>query len=264
LPVLSVRELVVRPVSEQALAAAAPSGANPGGGLLEVVWTSLQHNGADTVGVRSVWSLRPDAELPAAVSGAVHEALRVIQEHLSSDGVLAVVTRGAVALPNEAVSDLAGAAVWGLVRSAQAEHPGRIVLIDSDDSVSVQEALRHREPQLVVRSGTVYGARLVRASSPVLELPKGLWRLRAGAGGTLEELTARHCERVELGPGQVRVAVGAVGVNFRDVMLALGMYPGSGDLGVEGAGVVVEVGAAVTGLSVGDAVMGQLGAAASE
>lgn len=264
LPVLSVRELVVRPVSEQALAAAAPSGANPGGGLLEVVWTSLQHNGADTVGVRSVWSPRPDAELPAAVSGAVHEALRVIQEHLSSDGVLAVVTRGAVALPNEAVSDLAGAAVWGLVRSAQAEHPGRIVLIDSDDSVSVQEALRHREPQLVVRSDTVYGARLVRASSPVLELPKGLWRLRAGAGGTLEELTARHCERVELGPGQVRVAVGAVGVNFRDVMLALGMYPGSGDLGVEGAGVVVEVGAAVTGLSVGDAVMGQLGAAASE
>lgn len=82
--------------------------------------------------------------------------------------------------------------------------------------------------------------------------------------GTLEELTARPCERMELGAGQVRVAVGAVGVNFRDVMLALGMYPGSADLGVEGAGVVVEVGPGVTELSVGDAVMGQLGAAASE
>lgn len=264
LPVLSVRELVVRAVSEQALLAGAPAGAKPGGGLLEVIWTPLQHNGADAVGVQSVWASQSDGQLPGAISDAADRSLRVLQEHLSSDGVLAVVTRGSVALGSEAVSDLAGAAVWGLVRSAQAEHPGRIVLIDSDDSIPVEEALRHGEPQLLVRSGTVYGARLVRASSSLLELPEGMWRLTAGAGGTLEELTARRCERAELGPGQVRVAVGAVGVNFRDVMLALGMYPGSGDLGVEGAGVVVEVGAGVTELSVGDAVMGQLGAAASE
>ncbi|KQH79052.1 polyketide synthase [Mycobacterium gordonae] len=264
LPVLSVRELVVRAVSEQALLAAAPVGAKPGGGLLEVMWTPLPHNGTDAMTVKSVWTPQPDADLPGAVSDAAHRALRALQEHLSSDGVLAVVTHGATALANEAVSDLAGAAVWGLVRSAQAEHPGRIVLIDSDDSVPVGEALRHGEPQLIVRSGTAYGARLVRASSSVLELPEGLWRLGAGAGGTLEELTARPCERMELGAGQVRVAVGAVGVNFRDVMLALGMYPGSADLGVEGAGVVVEVGPGVTELSVGDAVMGQLGAAASE
>ncbi len=52
---------------------------------------------------------------------------------------------------------------------------------------------------------------------------------------------------VELATGQVRVAVGAVGVNFRDVLVALGMYPGGGELGVDGAGVVVEVGPGVTG-----------------
>ena len=264
LPVLSVRELVVREISEQALLAAAPVGAKPGGGLLEVVWTPLQSNGAAATRVTSVWTLSSDTRMPEAVPAAVSRALRVLQDHLSSDGVLAVVTRGAAALPNEAVSDLAGAAVWGLVRSAQAEHPGRIVLIDSDDSVPVEEALRPGEPQLLVRSGTVYGARLARASSSVLELPQGLWRLGAGAGGTLEELTARRCDRAEVGPGQVRVAVGAVGVNFRDVMLALGMYPGTGDLGVEGAGVVVEVGPGVTEVSVGDAVMGQLGAATAE
>ena len=52
-----------------------------------------------------------------------------------------------------------------------------------------------------------------------------------------------------LGPGEVRVAVRAAGVNFRDVLNVLGMYPGdAGRLGHEGAGVVVEVGPDVTGL----------------
>ena len=41
-------------------------------------------------------------------------------------------TRGAVALPGEDVTDLAGAAVWGLVRAAQTEHPGRVVLVDTE------------------------------------------------------------------------------------------------------------------------------------
>ncbi|BBX96266.1 hypothetical protein MLAC_15600 [Mycobacterium lacus] len=69
---------------------------------------------------------------------------------------------------------------------------------------------------------------------------------------------------MELGAGQVRVAVAAVGVNFRDVLVALGMYPGGGQIGVEGAGVVVEVGPGVAGLAVGDAVMGLLGVVGSE
>ena len=45
---------------------------------------------------------------------------------------LLVVTRGAVALPGEDITDLGAAAVWGLVRSAQTENPGRIVLADID------------------------------------------------------------------------------------------------------------------------------------
>ncbi|WP_019695538.1 type I polyketide synthase, partial [Mycobacterium avium] len=73
-----------------------------------------------------------------------------------------------------------------------------------------------------------------------------------------------RCPRTELADGQVRVAVAAVGVNFRDVLVALGMYPGGGRLGAEGAGVVVEVGPAVTGLAVGDPVMGLLGVVGSE
>ena len=55
----------------------------------------------------------------------------------------------------------------------------------------------------------------------------------------------------------MRVAVRAVGVNFRDVLVALGMYPDRcAVMGGEGAGVVVEVGPEVAGVAVGDRVMG--------
>ena len=75
----------------------------------------------------------------ASAHAATHEALGVLQSWLSGEaaGVLVVLTRGAVGLTGEDVADLAGAAVWGLVRSAQAEHPGRVVLVDSDGSVDI-------------------------------------------------------------------------------------------------------------------------------
>ncbi|WP_420710051.1 MDR/SDR family oxidoreductase, partial [Streptomyces sp. NRRL B-1347] len=50
----------------------------------------------------------------------------------------------------------------------------------------------------------------------------------------------------------------AAGVNFRDPLIALGMYPGDAVMGTEGAGVVVEVGSDVTDLAVGDRVLGLL------
>ncbi len=61
-----------------------------------------------------------------------------------------------------------------------------------------------------------------------------------------------------LGVGEVRVGVRAAGLNFRDVLIALGMYPGTASLGSEGAGVVLEVGPGVEGLCVGDRVMGMM------
>jgi NADPH:quinone reductase-like Zn-dependent oxidoreductase/NADP-dependent 3-hydroxy acid dehydrogenase YdfG/acyl carrier protein len=174
-------------------------------------------------------------------------------------------THGAVGLAGEDVTDLAGAAVWGLVRSAQAEHPGRVVLVDSDGSVDVGDVIGCGEPQLVVRSGVVHSARLASVGADaVLELPAGGWRLAAGGGGTLEDVVVAPARPAELAAGQVRVAVAAVGVNFRDVLVALGMYPGGGELGAEGAGVVVEVGPEVHGLAVGDAVLGLFGLVGSE
>ena len=264
LPILSVRELVVRPVSTAQLLAAAP---RVGGGLLEVAWSpvSLEPNGISADGM-VVWEPSPFADgVVGVVHSATHEVLGVLQSWLAGDGsgVLVVMTHGAVGLAGEDVTDLAGAAVWGLVRSAQAEHPGRVMLLDSDGSLDVAEVIGCGEPQLVVRSGVAHAARLTPARS-ALELPAGEWQITAGGAGTLEDLVVRSSPRAELSAGQVRVAVAAVGVNFRDVLVALGMYPGGGELGVEGAGVVVEVGPEVQGLAVGDAVLGLFGLVGSE
>jgi polyketide synthase 12 len=103
---------------------------------------------------------------------------------------------------------------------------------------------------------------LVHAGVPVeLAWPAGepAWRLGVGRAGTLESVSVVPCpEALEpLGPGQVRVSVRSAGVNFRDVLIALGMYPDEGVFaGSEGAGVVVEVASDVTSVSVGDRVLG--------
>ena len=268
LPVLSVRELLTRPVSAQQLSAAvARSG---GGELLEVVWSPMVLSSNDFAADVEVFELAADAAGAAASAhAATHEVLGVLQSWLAGDraGKLAVLTRGAVGLAGEDVSDLAGAAVWGLVRSAQAEHPGRVVLVDSDGSLDIGTVIGCGEPQLVVRGGVVYHARLKPVGpQPALRLPEApsVWRLAAGGAGTLEDLVVQSCPREELAAGQVRVGVAAIGVNFRDVLVALGMYPGAADLGAEGAGIITEIGPGVTGLAVGDAVLGILGLAGSE
>ncbi|OBH22452.1 polyketide synthase [Mycobacterium sp. E1319] len=265
LPVLSVRELVTRAVSAEQLTAAAAARSG-GGELLELTWTPITVG--DSAVAVEVWDARREgaAALPS-VYAATHEALGVVQSRLAGAGTLAVLTRGAVGLPGEDAPDLAGAALWGLMRSAQAEHPGRVVLVDSDGSLDVGTAVATGEPQVLVRDGTAYSARLRPVPArPELTLPAppAVWRLAAGGTGTLEELTVRSGPPAELAAGQVRVAVAAAGVNFRDVLVALGMYPGAAELGAEGAGTVTEVGPGVTGLGVGDVVMGIFGLTGSE
>ncbi|OMC29082.1 type I polyketide synthase [Mycobacterium colombiense] len=265
LPLLSVRSLAMRPVAAGQLTAVP---AQRSEGLLDVTWSPVALGAGGGGAEPTLWELGDHGgDVVKAVHAAAAEILAALQSWLRDDnaGVLAVQTRGAVALAGEEVSDLAGAAVWGLVRSAQAEHPGRMVLIDSDGSVDAGTVIDCGEPQVVVRQGVAYAARLRPVRSGIaVALPSAGWRLDAGGEGTLEDLIVSPCARTELTGGQVRVAVAAVGVNFRDVLVALGMYPGGGQLGAEGSGVIVEVGPDVTGLAVGDAVMGLLGVVGSE
>jgi polyketide synthase 12 len=183
-----------------------------------------------------------------------------------ADSRLVLVTEGAIAaVDGEDVPGLAYAPVWGLARSAQSESPGRLLLVDLDGQESSWGALGGvcglDESQIAVRAGEVLAARLARVESgEMLTAPVGAeaWRLDIQERGTLENLALVECADAlgALAEGQVRVAMRAAGLNFRDVLIALDMYPGEGVLGSEGAGVVVEVGPGVEDLAVGDRVMG--------
>ncbi|MES4903299.1 SDR family NAD(P)-dependent oxidoreductase, partial [Streptomyces sp. NPDC000395] len=214
----------------------------------------------------------PDDTTVTDVHTRTRQALDLLQGWLGETrlaGVrLAVVTCGAVATgPAEGVTDLAGAAICGLVRSAQAEEPERILLVDLDPSLESRAALPPAvalgEPQVAIRGGHPKVARLVRAHPQGDALPtpargSGGWRLDSVEPGTLQGLApvASPAATEPLAPRQVRIEVRAAGLNFRDVLVALGMVPGQRGLGSEGAGVVLEVGPEVADLAPGDRVTG--------
>ncbi|WP_327045437.1 type I polyketide synthase [Microbispora sp. NBC_01189] len=194
-PVLSADSLTLRPISaEQASSPALPEN------LYRVEWSPLPVSAAhpstaEVVVVRSEPGVSADA-----VRGATHAVLSALRswpgEESPADAVLAVVTSGAVGLPGEDVADLAGAAVWGLVRSAQSELSGRVVLVDTDGSVDVPVVVASGEPQVVVRDGVIYAARLARVPAGARDAETAGFGdgavLVTGGTGALGELVVRH------------------------------------------------------------------------
>ncbi|MFE5212937.1 SDR family NAD(P)-dependent oxidoreductase, partial [Streptomyces sp. NPDC056600] len=170
-PVLSVASVVLRELPATALTAAADP-------LYAVEWRPAP--AGSTAPVRDA-STRPVAvariENVADAHDAAGRALALVQERLASgaagDGPLALVTTGAcAAVEQDTVPGLASAAVWGLVRAAQSEHPGRFVLVDTDGTAESERALHAAlatgEPQVAVRRGQVLVPRLARIASPPL------------------------------------------------------------------------------------------------
>jgi len=284
-PVATIGSLVLRPVAADALDSAR---ATVNDSLFRIDWTPvpLAEPGPQLTALGTALGTAGLAEAPAAVlyeavstatgTARVRELTTGVLDALHTwaaepaleSAVLVVATRGAVAAHGaDTVRDPAGAAVWGLVRSAQSENPDRIVLVDLDEDPASAEALRAAvatgEPQLALRAGGASVPRLARVTADdALAIPAGTgdWHLDVTERGTLANLALIPGTggAAPLEVGQVRVSVRAAGVNFRDVMITLGMYPGEAALGGEGAGVVLEVGPGVTGLAPGDRVMGLL------
>jgi hypothetical protein len=210
LPVASVESLILREISQAELAAArialqdslfelswVPA---PATNAAPVTWTNWDMLGADDVVPEVVVLATEPGSDASAVHVEVHGALEVLRTWLASDrfahSTLMVVTKGAVAVGGGEIADLAGAAVWGLVRSAQSENPGRIVLADLDDSAAIALALATGESQVAIRGGVVRVARLTKVSGQPdnNKVAFGLdgTVLLTGETGMLGKLFARH------------------------------------------------------------------------
>jgi acyl transferase domain-containing protein/acyl carrier protein len=218
-PVMSVASLVTRTVSTKQLALV--GGAATPDALLEVKWSPLRtrtvepstkrfarwsdlSESSDVPDVVTIDSRQdPTADAVESVHAELARVLAVVQAWLTEErfsaSTLLIRTRGAMALAGETVTDLAGAAVWGLVRSAQSEDPGRIVLVDADGEVDVAELLSTGESQIVVRARTPHAARLTRVQPPsiaaealgAIGLGHGAVLITGGTGG-LGAVLARH------------------------------------------------------------------------
>ncbi|WP_327095842.1 SDR family NAD(P)-dependent oxidoreductase [Nocardia vinacea] len=222
-PVLS-GEMTTRPMPVAQLAATAAGAGGAAAAVLELVWSPTESESpvADSevgrwdrlgpespvpplvvVEAGSGWTDHTGADVVTTTHAEVARMLEVVQAWLGQDRFassrLVVATRGAVALPGEDVTDFAGAAVWGLVRSAQSEDPGRIHLVDTD--IRIDERLGAQaatEPQVVVRAGVAHTARLGRptvvsptTSGEASAFGTGTVLITGGTGG-LGAVVARH------------------------------------------------------------------------
>jgi myxalamid-type polyketide synthase MxaB len=245
-------------------------------------------------GVVHLWSLDLAAPDDAAADGwddmqrrGCGSVLQLIRQlarfHFSRPPGLWLATQGAQAVGDrQAAMSIGQSPLWGLGRVAALEHPElacRMIDADpADDATAVAAQLVQElmgsadDDQVAYRGGQRLVARLEHAvdvlsdagspdSTGPLSIPAaGPFRLRLGAAGSLDALRYESCRRPSPQPGQVEVRVCATGLNFSDVLKALGLYPGITDeivpLGIECAGVVTALGTGVERFRVGDAVMG--------
>jgi NADPH:quinone reductase-like Zn-dependent oxidoreductase len=158
------------------------------------------------------------------------------------------------------------AAPWGVVRTLQLEHPELQALgIDLDpespeeslDTIIAQLENGGPQPEIAVRAGELWVSRLVRhrlepAGSAAVEPCRWV----PGTEGTFEQFVRQPLVRRQPGAGEVEIAIHATGLNLRDVLNVLGLYPGvKPPLGGECAGIVSAVGAGVAHLKVGQRVL---------
>jgi acyl transferase domain-containing protein/NADPH:quinone reductase-like Zn-dependent oxidoreductase/thioesterase domain-containing protein/acyl carrier protein len=192
------------------------------------------------------------------------------------------VTTGANAVDGTGATHIAieQAPLLGLVRVAALEHPDlRPRLVDLDPAEEAAEAAAaalsnelmtaQADGEIAFRGGRRYSARLVRHASAIadasggdeLSIPAGKpFQLRITKAGSFDALRYVPVHREPPEAGQVEIEVRATGLNFSDVLKALGLYPGIKDeivpLGIEASGVVTAVGPGVDRLRVGDEVLG--------
>lgn len=238
---------------QRAFATASEQGAPVSG----IVWRSAGHPELDTDP-----STRLEAEVAALLAAAQTGAADGLR------GGLWIVTEQAVATePGEPV-DPVQSALWGFGRTLIAEQPTlRVRLVDGDGGEESLSWLAGAlgapvvEPEMAVRQGRFLVSRLLHwARSGQLPMPRSEdYVLAPTERGAIDNLRLIEKEVSAPEPNEVQVRIEAAGLNFRDVLNVLGLYPGDpGPIGGDLCGVITEVGSEVTGFEVGQRVFGSM------
>jgi acyl transferase domain-containing protein/acyl carrier protein len=215
----------------------------------------------------------PTAEQIARLEAEIENLLSVVHTAQTDNSVklpggLWIVTERAVATESGEPVDPVQAALWGLGRTTLNEEPAlRSKLVDIDGSAEAVRLLTGLlatpvdEPELALRQGKVLASRLLQWSrSGHLTVPRADdYALLPTERGAIDNLRLTEKEVSPPDEGYVQVRVEAAGLNFRDVLNVLGLYPGDpGPVGGDFAGTVTQLGDGVTGLEVGQRVYGSM------
>lgn len=226
-------------------------------------------------GVAYLWGLRDGVAGETAApnrqscAGLLHLTQALAARKCTTANRLWIVTRGCQATGAEfGPVAVAQAPLWGMGRVMMREQPElRPTLIDLDPAAGENDAaallpvlhveVRDAEQQIVVRENQRYVARLVAGKTKprrkVLDIPSYPYELDFTGRGILDNLKFRPQKRRRPGPGEVEIQIYATGLNFRDVLNALGQL--SSDVGLECSGVIVACGDGVDDFAVGAAVV---------
>ncbi len=216
----------------------------------------------------------PTAELNARLEGQIESLLGAAQTALAEQksslpGGLWIITEGAVATePGEPV-DPVQAALWGFGRTVIAEQPTlRCRLVDQESAAEeftgwLTEALGSpvTEPELAVRQGKFLVPRMLHwARTGHLPMPRSDdYVLAPTERGAIDNLRLTEKVVTPPAPNEVQVRIEAAGLNFRDILNVLGLYPGDpGPIGGDLCGIVTEIGSEVNGFEIGQRVFGSM------
>ena len=222
------------------------------GGVLQLVRTLSR---SATLGSSPLWFVTAGAQPIAAEVGGNSSPIAVEQSPLIGLGRVAALELPdlrprLIDLDPSTISKQANDAATVIAQELNAAvHEGEVAYRDGKRFV----ARLDRSPSIAAESAT--------STSAALAIPRGAFQLRitqAGLARCAEVYVRSSASRPP--PGQVEIEVHATGLNFSDVLKALGLYPGIKDsivpLGIEASGVVTAVGEGVDRFKVGDEVFG--------
>lgn len=242
-------------------------------------------------GIIHTWSLGLDAG-----ENPTHELIERTEEHTlisllnlnkalesaytSTYPLLCLITRGAHSIIGERdKTNIFHAPLWGMGRVFSVENRHSIcrkidldpLPVENETEQLLAELLQpDHENEIAFRDGKRLAARIQRereilesgagtdvSGNTALEVPQQPFILESTKPGMLSALRFKPVGRKEPASGQVEIEVVASGLNFRDVLMALGLYPGDPiPLGSECSGIVTATGKGVTRFQAGDAVLG--------